>query len=436
MRRQAAAAAEAGESSAKARDQEAPASAPPPRAAGGGKGKGKGKAAPSPAPKKGILKKTSTVAAKAAGTDGAPGKPGAAKSKYLKATAKGKEAGAGAGGAGARTPSPPASPGGGPASPGQEGWNKVKENKGKLRAIYAFEKKMKEGRDGVSAPRLAQLMEKLEVERAAVQLLAGDSSGESTDQVGEAAAESPSDGDAVLSPNSMSEFVSRKPSAAGSQGSAASAKFKAAAKAVIFTNRTKRAVRFQKIEVRAFNRASSFWDHEFWDEGAVELSRGSLDKSSHSLDYNQRGEASWVRTFESEVALMPRREALQEACDELVEMWITNGFATPWMLRYGLAEGLEAFYIRLARHPAVALMKLAEICDRPESFFLDDEGRKEVALESLYQSLADRQDEQLKRAGGKDKRRPAGGKTKSGLLGKFGRKLNRFSKKLGDSWGL
>ena len=422
-----AAEAEAGASAAPGRDQEAPAAAPP-RPPGG---KGKGKGAPAPVPKKGILKKTSTVAAKAAA--GADGKPGAAKSKYLKATAKGKEAEAPAPSPPA---SPPASPGGGPASPGQEGWNKVKGNKGKLLAIYAFEKKMKEGRDGVSAQRLAQLMEKLEVERAAVQLLAGDS----TDRVGEAAdspsAESPSDGDAVLSPNSMSEFVSRKPSAAGSQGSAASAKFKAAAKAAIFMNRTKRAVRFQKIEVRAFNRASSFWDHEFWDEGAVELSRGSLDKSSHSLDYNQRGEASWVQTFESEVALMPRREALQEACDELVEMWITHGFATPWMLRYGLAEGLEAFYIRLARHPAVALMKLAEICDRPESFFLDDEGRKEVALESLYQSLADRQDEQFKRAGGKDKRRPAGGKAKSGLLGKFGRKLNRFSKKLGESWGL
>jgi len=163
-------------------------------------------------------------------------------------------------------------------------------------------------------------------------------------------------------------------------------RFRAAARTAVFVNRMKRGVRFsQSAEVRKFARSSSFWDHEYWDVEDVELEEGGSAELSNSFKLRAAAKA-WYKEWESTLSVMPRQAELEEACDKLIEMWLSSGFTNMWFMN-GLEDGIEAFCSRLQRHPYIALMTLAKLCQRPDSFFMESEERKEAALGTLYDRL-------------------------------------------------
>jgi hypothetical protein len=163
-------------------------------------------------------------------------------------------------------------------------------------------------------------------------------------------------------------------------------RFRAAARTAVFVNRMKRGVRFsQSAEVRKFTRSSSFWDHEYWDAEDVELEQNGSAELSNSIKLRAAAKA-WFKEWESKLSVMPRETELEEACDKLIEMWLSSGFTNMWFM-HGLEDGIEAFCSRLQRHPYIALMTLAKLCQRPDSFFMESEERKEAALGTLYDRL-------------------------------------------------
>ena len=173
------------------------------------------------------------------------------------------------------------------------------------------------------------------------------------------------------------------------------AKFKAAVNAVMFVGATKSGVRFSTKTVREFNRESSFWDHEYWDDRDEEtLSHHSLSMSSLSMSSGAASilKESWMNEWESRVSMMPEEAVLERACLKLVVMWVEtkhlSSKSSKWQRKYGRLSPGDVVYHRVHRYPAVALRKLAELCQRPPTFFLDDEKRREAALVYLYDALA------------------------------------------------
>ena len=162
-------------------------------------------------------------------------------------------------------------------------------------------------------------------------------------------------------------------------------RFRAAVRTAVFVNRMKKGVKFsQTAEVRKFTRSSSFWDHEYWDED-VELEEGGSAELSNSIRLRAAAKA-WYKEWESKLSVMPPEADLEEACDKLIEMWLSSGFTNIWFMN-GLEDGIEAFCSRLQRHPYIALMTLAKLCQRPDSYFMESEERKEAALGTLYDRL-------------------------------------------------
>ena len=190
--------------------------------------------------------------------------------------------------------------------------------------------------------------------------------------------------------SSASSGVKKKTSAAGS-------KFKAAVNAVMFVGATKSKVRFTTKTVREFNRSSSFWDHEFWD-GQEHESLSTVTNQSASLNSSAASilKESWMNEWESRVSVMPAEKDLTRACLKLVVIWVESGHLSSstgqkspkWERKFGKLSPADMIYHRVARYPAIALRKLAELCHRPPQFFLDDKKRQEVALVYLYDALA------------------------------------------------
>ena len=204
-------------------------------------------------------------------------------------------------------------------------------------------------------------------------------------------------------------------------GSGRSNRFKAAARTAVFVNRMKRGVQFSESkEVRKFVRSSSFWDHEYWDEDA-ELESSGSDKLTNSIRLRAAAKA-WFKEWEAKLTVMPSQGELEAACDKLIEMWLDSGFTSMWFMN-GLEDGIESFCGRLQRHPYIALMTLAKLCQRPDSFFMESENRKEAALGTLYDRLHLLQYPDS----GSNGSSSSGGSTHS-------RGWTRFNEKLGD-WG-
>lgn len=180
-------------------------------------------------------------------------------------------------------------------------------------------------------------------------------------------------------------------STASSGSHANPSRFKVAVNAVMFANATKRKVRFTTRSVRKFERSSSFWDHEYWDEKEDDtLSSTSLSSSQGTSLLKD----SLINEWESRVSLMPSEKDLQRACLKLVVVWVetghfpSNGKSYKWQRKFGRLSPADLIYHRIHRYPAVALRKLAQLCNRSPNFFLDAEDRQEVALAYLYDALA------------------------------------------------
>ena len=186
------------------------------------------------------------------------------------------------------------------------------------------------------------------------------------------------------------EQTSLKTSTSGLHGKAL---FKAAANAIMFMGKTKKKVRFTNKSVRQFARSSSFWDHEYWDEEDGKLSaNSSIMSSSHDSSSFSLGKESWMAEWESRVTLMPTEEELRRACRELVSHWVQAGLfpskSAKWARKFGGLSPVDVIYHRIQRHPAVALRKLSELCNRPLTYFIDAEDRQDVAMLYLYEALA------------------------------------------------
>ena len=168
-------------------------------------------------------------------------------------------------------------------------------------------------------------------------------------------------------------------------------RFKAAVNAVMFVGATKRTVRFTTRSVRTFQRSSSFWDHEYWDEQEEDSLSHTSSKSINSSAASILKE-SWINEWESRVSLMPPEVELQKACLKLVVIWVETGHfpnkSQKWERKFGKLSTADLIYHRVHRYPAVALRKLADLCHRPPNFFLDSQDRQEVALVCLYDALA------------------------------------------------
>ena len=182
------------------------------------------------------------------------------------------------------------------------------------------------------------------------------------------------------------------------------ARFRAAANAVRFQARAKRAsvVRFSTASVRRFERTSSFWDHEYWDDDSEDdVFLASLSASGASLDGSlttstsssfKKAKDRLVKEWESRVAMMPTEAELREACTALVMFWVKTGHlmrgrSAKWRRKFGGMDPVDVIYHRIQRHPAVALIKLASLCQRPDSFFLDCEDRQDIAMIYLFEAL-------------------------------------------------
>ena len=174
------------------------------------------------------------------------------------------------------------------------------------------------------------------------------------------------------------------------------AKFKAAVNAVMFVGATKSKVRFSTRTVREFNRSSSFWDHEYWDpEDENEEALSTITNASTSLNSSAASilKESLMNEWESRVSVMPQEADLERACLKLVIIWVETGHfpktgSKKWERKFSKLSPADMIYHRVHRYPAVALRKLAGLCQRPPTFFLDDTKRQEVALMYLYDALA------------------------------------------------